>query len=98
MLVTQSCLTLLDPMDCSPPGVSAIKFSRQDYQNGLLFPSPGDLPNPGIGPGSPPLQVDSLPSDLPGKAFLINILVCLSTYAGILFLLIGSLSEGHVYF
>ena len=47
---------------------------------------------------SPPLQVDSLPSELPGKAFLISILVYLSTHVGILFLLIGSLSEGHVYF
>ena len=36
-------------------------FSRQEYWSGLLFPSPGDLPNPGIEPGSPALQVDSLP-------------------------------------
>ena len=37
-------------------------FSRQEYWSGLPFPSPGDLPNPGIEPGSPALQVDSLPS------------------------------------
>ena len=38
-------------------------FSRQEYWSGLLFPSPGDLPNPGIEPGFPALQVDSLPSE-----------------------------------
>ena len=42
-------------------------FSRQEYWSGLPFPSPGDLPNPGIEPGSPALQVDSLPSEPPGK-------------------------------
>ena len=48
MLVTQSCLTLCDPMDCSPPGSSIHEFSRQEYWSGLPFPSPGVLPNPGI--------------------------------------------------
>ena len=42
-------------------------FSRQEYWSGLLFPSPGDLPNPGIKPGSPALQADALPSEPPGK-------------------------------
>ena len=42
-------------------------FSRQDYWSGLPCPPPGDLPNPGIGPWSPTLQADSLPSELPGK-------------------------------
>ena len=42
-------------------------FSRQEYWSGLPFPSPGDLPNPGIEPRSPKLQVDSLPSEPPGK-------------------------------
>ena len=42
-------------------------FSEQEYWSWLLFPSPGDLPDPGIGPGSPALQADSLPSELPGK-------------------------------
>ena len=42
-------------------------FSRQGYWSGLLFPSPGDLPNPGIKPGSPALQADSLPTEPPGK-------------------------------
>ena len=42
-------------------------FSRQEYWSGLPFPSPGDLPNPGVEPGSPALQADALPSQPPGK-------------------------------
>ena len=42
-------------------------FSRQGYWSGLPFPSPGDLPNPGIEPRSPALQADSLPTELQGK-------------------------------
>ena len=42
-------------------------FSRQEYWSGLPFPSPGDLPNPGIAPRSPALQVDSLPAEPQGK-------------------------------
>ena len=40
-----------------------MEFSRPEYWSGLPFPSPGDLPNPGIEPGSPALQVDSLPTE-----------------------------------
>ena len=42
-------------------------FSRQEYWSGLPFPSPGDLPNPGVEPGSPALQADALSSQPPGK-------------------------------
>ena len=42
-------------------------FSRQEYWSRLLFPFPGDLPNPGIEPGCPALQADSLPTELQGK-------------------------------
>ena len=42
-------------------------FPRQEYWSGLPFPSPGDLPNPGLKPGSLALQLDSLPTELPGK-------------------------------
>ena len=41
------------------------EFSRQEYWSGLPFPSPGDLPNPGIEPGCPALQADALPSEPP---------------------------------
>ena len=42
-------------------------FSRQEYWSGQSFPSPGDLSDPGIKPGSPALQAESLPYELPGK-------------------------------
>ena len=42
-------------------------FSRQEYWSGLPFPSPGDLPDPGIEPRSPALEADALTSEPPGK-------------------------------
>ena len=45
----------------------SMEFSRQEYWSGLPFPPPGDLPNPGIKPGCPALQVVSLQSEPPGK-------------------------------
>ena len=45
----------------------SLEFSRQEYWSGLQFPSPGDLPDPGIEPGSPTLRADALPSEPPGK-------------------------------
>ena len=50
--------------DQAPPSMG---FSRQEYWSGLPFPFPGDLPGPGIKPGSPALQADALPSKPPGK-------------------------------
>ena len=47
----------------APP---SMEFSRQEYWNGLSFPSPGDLPDSGIEPASPTLQADTLPSVTPG--------------------------------
>ena len=44
-----------------------MEFSRQEYLSGLPFPSPGDLLDPGMEPGSPALQADSLLSEPPGK-------------------------------
>ena len=63
-LVVKSCLTLATPwtIDCQAP--LSIGFSRQEYWNGLPFPSLGDLPDPGIEPWSPGLQADSLPTEL----------------------------------
>ena len=56
-------------------------FSRQEYWSGLPFPSPGDLLNPGIKPGSSGLQADSLPSEPPRKPCLsIFKLGCLFSY------------------
>ena len=47
-LVTQSCPTFYDPLDCSPPGFSVQGIFQQEYWNGLPFPTPGDLSDPGI--------------------------------------------------
>ena len=66
-LVPQSCPTLSDRMDCSPPGSSVHEFSRQEYWSGLPLPSPWDLPEPGIKPGFPALQADCLLSEPPGE-------------------------------
>ena len=72
VLVTQLCLTFCDSMDCSLPGSSVhgilqARILRSEYWSGLLFPSPGDLPDPGIEPESPALQAGSLPSEPPRK-------------------------------
>ena len=47
-------------------------FSRQEYWSGLPFPSPGDLPNPGIESRFPTLQIDPLPSESPGRATMMD--------------------------
>ena len=54
-MCAQSCPTLCDPMDCSLPGSSVHGILRQEYWNGLPFPSPGNLPDPGIKHASPAL-------------------------------------------
>ena len=53
-----------NPMDCSPPDSSVHGILQAEYWSGLPFPSPGDLPDPGIEPRSPALQADSLPTEL----------------------------------
>ena len=60
-------LSLCDPMDCSLQAPLSMGCSRQEYWSELPFPSPGDLPDPGMEPGSPALQANSLPSEPPGK-------------------------------
>ena len=57
----QLFVTLWTVAHQTPPSMG---FSRQEYWNGLAFPSPEDLPDPGIEPGSPALQADSLPTEL----------------------------------
>ena len=59
-LVAQSCLTLCNLMDCSPPGSSVHGIFQAKYWSGLPFPSPRDLSNPEIKPASPVLQAHSL--------------------------------------
>ena len=66
-LVAKLCPTLATPWTVACQAPPSMGFSRQEYWRGLLFPSPGDLPNPGIKPGPSALQTDSLPTELQGK-------------------------------
>ena len=66
-LVAKSCMTLATLWTVAHQAPLSMEFSRQEYWSGLPFPSPGDLPDPGIEPGSPALQADSLPTELQGK-------------------------------
>ena len=63
-LVTKSCPTLGTPLTVTRQAPLSMGFSRQEYWSGLPFPSPGDLPDPGIEPGSPALRADPLPTEL----------------------------------
>ena len=62
-----SCVGLCDLITVAHQAHLSMEFSRQEYWNGLPFPSPGEVPNPGIEPGSPALQADSLLAEPPGK-------------------------------
>ena len=57
-----------DPTDCSLPGSAVYAILQARIMEWLAIPSPEDLPNPGIKPGSPALQADSLPAELPGNS------------------------------
>ena len=64
----QSCPTLCDPVNCSPPGSSVHGIFQARIQGRrCAFPSPGDLPDSKIKPGPPVSQADALPSEPPGK-------------------------------
>ena len=64
VFILHSCPTLCDLWIVTHQAPLSMGFSRQEYWSGLLFPSPGDLLNPGIETGSPELQADSLPIEL----------------------------------
>ena len=70
--VAQSCLTLCDPMDGSLPDFYVHGIFQARYWSGLPFPSPGDLPDPGVEPGSPTSRADALLSEPSGKSALSN--------------------------
>ena len=69
--VVQSCPTLATPWTAAYQAPPSMGFSRQEYRSGVPSPSPGDLPDPGIKPGSPALQADTLPSEPPGKLMML---------------------------
>ena len=66
-IVAKLCQTFATPWSVACQAPLSVGFSRQEYWNGLPFPSPGDLPNPGGKPRSTALQADSLLTELQGK-------------------------------
>ena len=74
-LVSKSYLTLVSPCIVAQQTPLSIGFSRKEYCSGLPFPSPGKLSDPGMEPGSPVLQADSLLTELPEKLLLKNTLL-----------------------
>ena len=67
-LFGKSCQTLVTPWTVACQAPLSMEFPKQEYWSGLLCPSPGDLPNPGIEPWSPALQADTLLTELQRKA------------------------------
>ena len=67
VLVAQSCPTLYNPTDCSPPGSSVHGILQARILEWIAIPSPGDLPDPAIESESPALKADSLLSELQGS-------------------------------
>ena len=78
-LVAKSCLTLKTPWAVAHQLPLSMGYPGQEYWNGLPFPSPGDLPDPGIEPWSPTLQADALPSEPPGKPMGLKLVLNWST-------------------
>ena len=76
----------------APPSMG---FSRQKYWSGLPFPSPGDLPDPGIESGSPAFQADCLPSEPPGRKRAHKSLAMIINEDGIVLLLVKIMSKGR---
>ena len=74
VLVAQSCPTVCDPMNYSPPDSSVHGTLQARILEWVAIPFLGELPDPGMGPGSPALQGDSLLSEPPGEAltYVIN--------------------------
>ena len=56
-----------NPLDCRPPDLSVHRFSQKEYWSELPFPSPGDLPDPGIEPASPAVAGGFFTTEPPGK-------------------------------
>ena len=72
--VAQSCPTLCNPMNCSPPGSSLHGILQARVLKWVAISFSRDLPDPGIEPGSPALQADTLTSEPPGTLSVMSIL------------------------
>ena len=91
-LVIKSCLTLATPWTVVCQAPRSIRFFRQEYWNGLPFPSPGDLLDPGIEPASPELANGFFTTEPTGKPMLWHACVLYVYDVGILFFTIFSIS------
>ena len=87
--MAMSCPTLATPWPVARQAPLSMGFPRQEYWSGLPFPSPGDLPDPGMELRSPALEADSLLTEAPGKPlfidfffFLMCFLVCAVCHVG----------------
>ena len=69
-MLVASVQLFVTPWTIACQALLSLEFSRQEYWSGLSFPSPGDLSDPGIEPGSPAVQADSLLSELLGKPII----------------------------
>ena len=77
-LVTKSCPTLVTPWFIAHQAPLPMGFPREEYWSGLPFPSPGDLPSPGIEPASPELASGFFTTEPPGKPIYIHMYACAS--------------------
>ena len=73
-LHAQLCPTICDPWNVACQAPLSMVFSRQEYWSSLPFSSAGDVPNPGIEPGSHAFQAGSFPFEPPGKLSLLRVL------------------------
>ena len=80
VLVTQLYLTLCDPKDAPQQAPLSLGVSRQEYWSGLLFSSPGDLPDSGTEPKSNALHEASLPSEPSGNPLRLGIHLFLNSF------------------
>ena len=93
VLVTKLCPTVVTPWILAHQAPLSMGFSRQEYWSGLPFPSPGDLPDLGIKPRSPALQVDSLGEinkSIKGNEFIKRFGTLGDTHSGVILTSTGS--------
>ena len=72
VLVAQSCPSLCDHVDCSPPGLSVHGILQTRILEWVAIPFSRDLPEPGVKPRSTALQSNSLPSEPPGEPWVME--------------------------
>ena len=105
VLVSQSCPAVVTPWTGARQAPLFLEFSWQEYWSGLPFHSPGDLPKLGIKPGSPTLQADCLPFELPRKPhelwnsrkilLIVSLVYALHPYLCYIYLIFGKQTDSQ---